>query len=442
MITKLSISQKNTRKNPDNRQTSQVSNPEKILKSQKSLKQVFLPTYTICQPDFTQLNILETIERSLSLPLSYDTFSFPEVSSPYFRESSPHTFRSLASNLTMAAQEGVGARGGAPGGPTGGQVLFPGIFAKVAARYAPLVLLVPLHDLPENYMKSLPKFTGEGDPTAQEHINFFDQFSDILGIEHKDVYSRLLVQTFEVQVRTWFRSLAAGSLRSYEEIESTFIRQWGERKDHLYYLNEFGSLRKKNSESVLEFTQRFNKLYDKIPVEVKPSQPVAKVTFSGAFDPKFALLLRERRSIDLTKMQDDALEIESNMMASGKLKEKTETGNKENRKFKEQGGPLGLGKYLGDKIDEMAKVIREISNNILKMELEKSKRDNFPRKDFRRNPDPQGPQKIIKNEDQKIPTPFKSENFIGEEDLGDFEEIDEDINNMQDTRYIKYVEQK
>ena len=64
-------------------------------------------------------------------------------------------------------------------------------------------------------------------------------------------------------------------------------------------------------------------MYNKIPVEVKPSQPATKVTFVGAFDPDFALLLRERRSIDLTKMQDDVLDIESNMMASGKLKEKT-----------------------------------------------------------------------------------------------------------------------
>jgi hypothetical protein len=225
------------------------------------------------------LNVKETLERSVSLPLSNNTFSFPEVYTPNFREPSPHTLRASASNPSMAAHGGAGAGGGAPGGPAGGQAPLPGIFAKVAARYAPLVLPVPLHDLPKNYMKSLPKFTGEGDLTAQEHINFFDQFADILGIEHEDVYSRLLVQTFEGQVRTWFRALAAGSLRSYEELENAFIRQWGERRDHLYYLTEFGALRKKNSESVLEFTQRFNKLYNKIPVEVKPSQPAAKVTF-------------------------------------------------------------------------------------------------------------------------------------------------------------------
>jgi hypothetical protein len=49
------------------------------------------------------------------------------------------------------------------------------------------------------------------------------------------------------------------------------------------------------------------------------------VTFVGDFEPDFALLLRERRPATLTGMQYDAIEIESNMMASGKLKAKVET---------------------------------------------------------------------------------------------------------------------
>jgi hypothetical protein len=170
---------------------------EKILKSRKSLRKIFPSIRTFCHPDFTQLNLTESLERSASLPLSYDTFSFPEVFYQDFHEPSPLTFRVSSSNPLMVAPGGAGAGGGAPGGQVGVQVPLPGIFAKVAARYAPLVLPVPLHKLPENYMKSLPKFTGEGDLTAQEHINFFDQFADILGIEHEDVYSRLLVQTFE-----------------------------------------------------------------------------------------------------------------------------------------------------------------------------------------------------------------------------------------------------
>jgi hypothetical protein len=113
--------------------------------------------------------------------------------------------------------------------------------------------------------------------------------------------------------------------RHIMQLEDAFLRQWGERKDHLYYLTEFGSLKKKSSETVMEFILRFNKLYNKIPAAVKPSEPSAKVTFAGAFEPDFALLLRERRGATLNRMQDDAVEIESNMMASGKLKAKVET---------------------------------------------------------------------------------------------------------------------
>jgi hypothetical protein len=110
--------------------------------------------------------------------------------------------------ITMATTGGGdggfigGGGGGAPLGGDGGQgpAPPPRVFVKDVARYAPLVLLVPLHDLPENYIKNLPKFTGEGDLTVTEHINFFDQFTDILGIEHEDVYLRLLFQTFEGQV--------------------------------------------------------------------------------------------------------------------------------------------------------------------------------------------------------------------------------------------------
>jgi hypothetical protein len=124
--------------------------------------------------------------------------------------------------LPMTATRGGGVGGGGAGGQ--GQPPSPRIFSKVASRYDPLVLPAPLHDFPENYMKNLPKFMGEGDLTATEHIAFLDQFVDILGIEHEEVYSRMLVQTFEGQVRTWFRGLLVGSIRSYDELEIFFLR--------------------------------------------------------------------------------------------------------------------------------------------------------------------------------------------------------------------------
>jgi hypothetical protein len=126
------------------------------------------------------------------------------------------------------------------------------------------------------------------------------------------------------------------------------------------------------------------------------------VTFAGDFDPDFALLLRERRSVDITKMQDDALEIESNMISSGKMKDKFDTGNKEIKRYREQGAPFGSGRPSKNKMDDMDRIIKELSNKISRMELEQAKNEHYPRKEFRKNPNPQNHQKKIKNEDQKI----------------------------------------
>ena len=98
------------------------------------------------------------------------------------------------------------------------------------------------------------------------------------------------------------------------------MRQWGDTKDHTYYITEFGSLRRKKDETIADFSKRFNKMYGIIPAEIKPSETSAKITYANAFDREFSLLLRETRPVSLLNMQDAALEVESNILASNRLK--------------------------------------------------------------------------------------------------------------------------
>jgi hypothetical protein len=67
----------------------------------------------------------------------------------------------------------------------------------------------------------------------------------------------------------------------------------------MYYMAEFGSLKRKEGESVSDLSKRFNKMYNKIHAEIKPSEASAKITYASAFDPDFCLLLRERRATTL-----------------------------------------------------------------------------------------------------------------------------------------------
>jgi hypothetical protein len=74
--------------------------------------------------------------------------------------------------------------------------------AIISPRYAPLLLPQPLNALPtDGYLKQLPKFMGEGDVTAEEHLEAFYSFIDDHVIMHADVRMRIFVHSLEGEAR-------------------------------------------------------------------------------------------------------------------------------------------------------------------------------------------------------------------------------------------------
>jgi hypothetical protein len=64
------------------------------------------------------------------------------------------------------------------------------------------------------------------------------------------------------------------------------------------------------------------------------------------------------------------------------------------------------------------------------MELDQSKYDQFVKREFRRNPNPQFQPRQIKNEDQNIQAPLKNENFIRGNYMQEFEDLEDYVNNI------------
>jgi hypothetical protein len=177
------------------------------------------------------------------------------------------------------------------------------IDAIVATRYDPLVLPQPMNALPPGYyLKYMPKFTREEDITTKEHLSAFYSYADNQNIENEDVWMRVFVQSLFGEARKWFRGLAPRSITGIEVLDEAFLRHWGDKKDFLYYITEFGSLKRKEGESISQFYKRFNKMYKKIPNEIKPIENMENITYASVFDSEFCLLLRERRSPSLVQM--------------------------------------------------------------------------------------------------------------------------------------------
>jgi hypothetical protein len=156
----------------------------------------------------------------------------------------------------------------------------------LANRYAPLVLPNPLSAMPtRDYHKYIPKFTGSGDYTTEEHTEAFYAYAENINISEEDVWTRIFVQSLDGQARKWFKELPANSVTGIEQLDEVFLKHWGERRYILYYISKFGNLRRENGELVLDFTKRFNKMFGKIPAEIKPTDASTKITYSSAFDP-------------------------------------------------------------------------------------------------------------------------------------------------------------
>ena len=123
------------------------------------------------------------------------------------------------------------------------------------------------------------------------------------------------VQSLDGRARKWFKELPVGSVVGIEALDDIFLKNWGERRDHLYYITEFSNLKRENGEFVSNFTKIFNNMYSKIPIEIKPIDTSAMITYANAFESDFCLLLRERRTVSLSLIQDGALKVESNILA-------------------------------------------------------------------------------------------------------------------------------
>jgi hypothetical protein len=298
----------------------------------------------------------------------------------------------------------------------------------VAARYAPLILPQVMFSFPPNdYMRYFPRFNGDGAVIVEEHLSSFYSFVGNFNVEHVDVWMRLFVQSLNGEERKWFRTFPPKSIADIVALYDAFLKHWGDKKDFLYYITKFGALKRKQGESIPDFTKRFNQMYGKILEEIKPSNTSAKINFDKDFDTEFSLFLSERRAATLTLMQDASIEVESNILAADKLKSRSDR----DRKKKKEELSSSSNTTSDYKMYEMAKMLKNMTSKMARLKMEQ-KQPSRPAQEggyinqnqFRRpNNVPQILPRERKNQDdQKVFPPFQNNVVDEQEDEDDTED--------------------
>lgn len=104
----------------------------------------------------------------------------------------------------------------------------------LAARFKPLFLppADQLGDLPDWYLKVLPKLNGENGITAEDNFTTFQDCPDNFDVEEDDVFSRMFAHSLEGEARKWFRNLPNNSITYWGQLHEKFLKRWGVKKDN------------------------------------------------------------------------------------------------------------------------------------------------------------------------------------------------------------------
>jgi len=163
---------------------------------------------------------------------------------------------------------------------------------------------------------------------------------------------------------------------------------------------------------------------NKIPTEIKTTKTSAKITYASAFDPEVFFLLRERRSTSLSHMQDETLEVESNILTVDKIRGKYDRDRRKSRVEASTSDSSGVN----PQVDELTKLVKSLFVEMENMKLEgkhnyRNTQNVDKRGNFRRpNNAPQVLQRDQRNrdmDDQKVQDPLQ--NKLVDDEVGEDE---------------------
>ena len=135
----------------------------------------------------------------------------------------------------------------------------------MANRFSTILLPADIHDLPQGYAQTLKQFNGERGYSAEEHLGWFSNWTNLEEVDHDGVKVRLLAQSLAGEARKWFKNILDNSILNYQSSNDSFKEKWADKKNPKHYLSQYHSMRRRESESIQDLFDRFIKIYNATP---------------------------------------------------------------------------------------------------------------------------------------------------------------------------------
>ena len=134
----------------------------------------------------------------------------------------------------------------------------------------------------------------------------------------------LFPYTFVGQASTWFFSLAAGSIASWQQFESSFLIQFRYDKTYGVLFLELSRIRFDKKDKVKDLNRIFINLLNRIPE--KPTNSIQVELCTNALPPPIAMFVKARENKTLVKKFLKTIKVENDLASIS-----SHHGNKENK---------------------------------------------------------------------------------------------------------------
>jgi hypothetical protein len=111
---------------------------------------------------------------------------------------------------------------------------------------------------------------------------------------------RLLASSLIEEALRWFIGLLDNHVTSYEDFSKLFKNRWTTKKDNgMKLVAQFNKIKKKENETVSEFDTKFDRLYNYILIDLRPTNVIVCLLYVNAFDGKFCFILKDNKPTSL-----------------------------------------------------------------------------------------------------------------------------------------------
>ena len=168
----------------------------------------------------------------------------------------------------------------------------------------------PLHDLPDNPRKWLPKFSPDLNIQAEEHINNFMLVVNVNGVVEENVLVGLFPYTLQGVAGSWYFSLPSGSITSWAIFSDHFLTKFGDDRSIATLINDLSNLKTEPKEPIKDFNARFNKILNKIHTDSKPSEQVRSEWYITYLPSNIAIFVDRAAKPTLAENMKEAIAVE------------------------------------------------------------------------------------------------------------------------------------